>query len=232
MEAVALNYCLCEDCEFRRIIMKHLDRDSIERLCEARRERQFRKGTVINREGEQISEFKYLKSGLVKVFRQTSSGKEQIVTITRPFEFLSNINAFTGGKYSYSVSALEDSVICMVDPELMRRLFIENGPLLIDLLLAVTRMNEKIISQSLEIRNRNLAGKVAYVLLFFSDEIYRSRIFELPLSRREVADFIGMSTANVIRTLSEFRKEDIIKTDGKVIEIINREKLEMISKRG
>ena len=81
-------------------------------------------------------------------------------------------------------------------------------------------------------RQKNLAGRVAYVLLYFTREIYNSRIFDLPVSRKEIADFIGMSSANVIRTLSDFKKDGIIKVFGKTIEIDNIEKLEIISKRG
>jgi CRP/FNR family transcriptional regulator len=73
---------------------------------------------------------------------------------------------------------------------------------------------------------------VAYVLLYFANEIYRSRIFDIPVSRKEIADYIGMSTANVIRTLSDFKRDGIIKVFGKTIEIANIEILEVISKRG
>jgi hypothetical protein len=41
-----------------------------------------------------------------------------------------------------------------------------------------------------------------------------------------------MSSANVIRTLSDFKKEGIIKVFGKTIEISDLNKLELISKRG
>jgi hypothetical protein len=41
-----------------------------------------------------------------------------------------------------------------------------------------------------------------------------------------------MSTANVIRTLSDFKRDGIIRVFGKTIEIVNVEKLEIISKRG
>jgi len=58
------------------------------------------------------------------------------------------------------------------------------------------------------------------------------RVFDLPVSRKEIADYIGMSTANVIRTLSDFKKEGIIRVFGKTIEVVDVNKLEVISKRG
>jgi hypothetical protein len=41
-----------------------------------------------------------------------------------------------------------------------------------------------------------------------------------------------MSTANVIRTLSDFKKEGIIRVFGKTIEVVEMEKLESISRHG
>ncbi len=100
------------------------------------------------------------------------------------------------------------------------------------LLTKISKINDKIINQTLELRQKNLVGRVAFVLLYFTKEIYKSMVFELPVSRKEIADYIGMSTANVIRTLSEFKKDGIIRVFGKTIEIVDLSKLELISKRG
>jgi CRP/FNR family transcriptional regulator len=142
------------------------------------------------------------------------------------------MSIFSEDRYNYSVSALEESTVCVVQLDFMRDLFTQNGSLALGLLSRVSEVNEKIISQSLEIRNKNLVGRVAYVLLYFSREIYNSRVFELPVSRKEIADFISMSTANVIRTLSDFKRDGIINTEGKMIEIMDASKLDMIAKRG
>ncbi len=95
-------------------------------------------------------------------------------------------------------------------------------------------INDKIINQT---DPRYKAEKpcrteLPYVLLYFTNEIYNSRVFDLPVSRKEIADYIGMSTANVIRTLSDFKKEGIIRVFGKTIEVVDLNKLEIISKRG
>lgn len=224
--------CVCENCDFRDIVHECLDDDEIKGLCRNKKEFSYQKGEVIHHEGEKITSFKYLKSGLVKVFRRTNSGDEQIVTITRPFEFVSNMSVFSGNSYRYSVSALEDSVVCNIDPDYIRDLLMKNGTFSIMLLTRIAEVNERIIEQTLDLRQKNLIGRIAYSLLYFSSEIYKSRIFDLPVSRKEIADYIGMSTANVIRTLSDFRKEGIIRIYGKTIEISDIDKLEILSKRG
>jgi len=74
--------CICESCEFRDVVFAYLDDMSIQELCNHKVEQSFRKGEVINHEGEKITGFKYLKSGLVKLYRRTSTGEEQVITIT------------------------------------------------------------------------------------------------------------------------------------------------------
>jgi CRP-like cAMP-binding protein len=100
------------------------------------------------------------------------------------------------------------------------------------LLTKISKINDKIINQTLDIRQKNLVGRVAFVLLYFSKEIYNTRVFDIPISRKEIADYIGMSTANVIRTMSDFKRDGIIKIFGKTIEIVDINKLEILSKRG
>jgi CRP/FNR family transcriptional regulator len=224
--------CICASCDFRDVVFSYLDDESIDDLCNHKEEQFFRKGEIINHEGEKINTFKYLKSGLVKLYRRTSTGEEQVITITRPFEFVSNMSIFSEERYQYSVSALEDSVVCLVKLDFIKELFLKNGGFAMGLLTKISMINDKIISQTLDIRQKNLVGRVAYVMLYFTKEIYKSRVFDLPVSRKEIADYIGMSTANVIRTLSDFKKEGIIRIFGKTIEVVDLEKLEVISKRG
>lgn len=224
--------CDCEHCEFREVVFSTLDEESIQELCNFKEERTYTKGEIINHEGEAITDFKYLKTGLVKLFRRAPDGEEQIITITRPFEFVSNLSIFSEEKYKYSVAALEDSTVCSVNLEFIKILLMRNAGFAVNLMTRISKINDKIINQTLDIRQRNLTGRVAFVLLYFIKEIFNSRVFDMPVSRKEIADFIGMSSANVIRTLSDFKKDGIIKVDGKTIEVSDINKLEIISKRG
>ena len=224
--------CTCVSCDFRDVVFAYLDDTSIEELCEIKDMQLFHKGEVINHEGEKISTFKCFQGGLVKLYRRTTTGEEQVITISRPFEFVSNMSIFSEDRYQYSVSALEDSLVCTVNLDFIKSLFLKNGSFAMGLLIKISMINVKIINQTLDIRQKNLVGRVAYVLLYFTNEIYKSRVFDLSVSRKEIADYIGMSPTNVIRALSYFKKEGIIRVFGKTIEIVELEKLEVILKRG
>ena len=167
--------CECSDCQFRNVAFSTLKPGQVDDLCTFRQEYSYQKGGIIHMEDDPIQDFKYLKSGLVKVYRITSNGEEQIIAITRPFEFVSNMSIFSEEKYMYSVSAIEESVICSIKLDHIKRLIADNGLFALELMTKISQISDKIILQTLDIRNRNLVGRVAYILLYFTRDIYNSR---------------------------------------------------------
>ena len=212
--------------------MENLDEKHMDLMCSGKVEKEFSAGETIIKEGTRVQDFTYLKTGLVKLFRSDQSGKEQIITIAKPMDYVSLLSVFSNDRYNYSVSALEDSVTCNLKMSDVKSLINENGKLALNLLGKMSRVADTIILDSLEIRKKHLRGRVAYLLIYFSKTVFYADEFELPLTRKEMAEYVGMTTENVIRTLSEFRKDGILKIYGKTIHIANMESLQSIAEFG
>ncbi|NOZ45721.1 MAG: Crp/Fnr family transcriptional regulator, partial [Chlorobi bacterium] len=192
----------------------NVDTQEMEVLCEGRVERDFEKGETIIREGDEILDFIYLKSGLVKLYRKGLNGKDQIISIAKPFDFVSLLSIFSDDHYNYSVTAIEQTTTCNLDLNRIKKISEINAKFTLGLMQRVSRMSDNILINTLEIKQKNLPGRIAHILLFFANNIYKSNEFELPISRREIAELIGMTTENVIRILSEFRKDKTLKIFG------------------
>lgn len=224
--------CGCENCELKTAFFKSFRKEELGIFCDRKVEIPYKRGDMVFSEGDEIRYFSYLKSGLVKLFRTDPEGKDQIITIAGPFDFVSLLGVFSETHQTYSVSVLEDSVVCCIDVGQMKSIALENGLFIMNLMEKLGAISNKIILESLEIRKRNTHGKVAYILLKFSQTIYNSHVFDLPVSRREIAEYVGMTTENVIRALSEFRKEKLLRINGREIEILDAEALGRISNYG
>lgn len=224
--------CNCEDCQLRSIFFSHVKDDALLNICDLKRERRFSKGESIIQEGEAITEFLYMKEGLVKLSKKTINGKDQIISFSKPFDFVSLLSVFSSDQYKYSVTAIEETTVCSMQLEIVKKQAHENALFSMDLMSHISKMTDKIIHDSLEIKRKHLKGRIAHVLLYFADHIYNRDNFELPIARREIAEYIGMTTENVIRTLSEFKKDKIIRTVGKSIYIIDKKLLKNISEFG
>jgi CRP-like cAMP-binding protein len=224
-----LSTCNCEGCELKTLFFENASNLDIESICTQKVEKSFKKGDIILHEGDEISEFIYLKEGLVKLFRRGMDGKEQIICFAGPLDFVSLLSIFSENNYNYSVAALDDSVTCNLLLQEIKLMAERNGKFSLSLIEKINRASDKIILTFLDVKQRRLYGRVAYILLYFSDSVCKNDTFELPVSRKEIAEFIGMTTENVIRTLSELRKDKIIKISAKTIEILDKERLKKIS---
>jgi len=58
---------------------------------------------------------------------------------------------------------------------------------------------------------------VASVILYFANEIYKINEYKLSVSRKEMAQYNGMSIENVISAISAFHKDTIIQIYGKTL---------------
>jgi CRP/FNR family transcriptional regulator len=221
----------CELCIYRSFLFDNLDKKEFALLTLSRKELEFKKGAIICREGEKINSFLYLKQGLLKIYKNVDHRREQIIGITKPRDFIGLLSAFNEKTHLYSISALEDSSICIIDIEAIKNLIVKDGSFALTLLGKMSKINDQILGTRLDINLKNLRGRTAYILLMFK-EIYRSERYDIPVSRKEIAELIEMRTENVIRILSELRKDKIIHIEGKSIEILDLHRLEQISEFG
>lgn len=205
-----------------------LNQEDLERFCSSRHEVALKAGAHLIRQNNEIKDFIYLKEGLVKLYRNSKQNHTQIISFGKPFDFVSLLSVFSDERYNYSVTALVDSVACVFDLGEIKKLIKTNGEFAMQLIQAQNRSSDRIIIDSLNMLQKRLYGRVATVLLYFADEIYKEDAYELPISRKELAQFIGMSIENVIRAISAFRKDKIIQVYGKNFAILDRNRLEQM----
>ena len=222
----------CLNCTFQSMLFTKMKDDELRYINKDRKEMVFDKGELIIAEGSPVDEFLYLKRGLVKLVKKGENQKERIISIARPLDFVSLLSTFSEKPYNYSINALEKSSVCAINLESMKKVVKQNGAFALELIEHITRSSNFVIQSTYDIDDKHLRGRIAYILLWFSKKIYHKKKFELPISRKEVGELINMTIENVIRILSEFRKDGILKIDGKTIEILNMELLERLSKSG
>jgi len=230
--AEILNTSNCNECAFRSVLFENLNHEELDYLNFYKTEKKFLKGEFIAEENDPINEFLYLKKGLVKLFKVDRNQREHIISIAKPLNFVGFLSVFSNKKYQYSIKAIEDSIVCYIDLAPLKETLVRNGLFAMEVLEKLNKITDDILGKRLNICSKQLRGRIAFILLYFSREVYFRPSFELPLSRKEIAELIEMSTENVIRILSEFRKDQIISIAGSEIEILNMEALERIDKFG
>jgi len=227
-----LNTSNCKDCAFRSLLFENVTDGELDQLDRNKVEKIFLKGESIVFEGEEVHEFLYLKDGLVKLTKSDISSKEHIICLCKPLNFIGFLSVFSNPLYQYSIHAIEDSTVCFINMDTIRETIRTNGEFGLEVLEKVSSISDSIIQKRVMIASKQMRGRIAFILVYFAKEIYLNSRFILPLSRKEIAQIIDLSTENVIRMLSEFRKDGILKIDGNDIEILDFPKLEWLTKFG
>ncbi len=222
----------CKACVYRQMLFGSLDDFEYKLVNDARTERLYKRGEVVKHEGEKVDSFLYLRKGLVKLYKTDKRGKEQILSINKPGDFVNLLTIFSKINYHYSIEAIGDTLVCDVNLEVLEHIISANSKFAMRVLNRMSKISEEIIENRFEQGQKQLKGRVASILLYFSDDIYHKHTFELPITRREIGELITMTTENTIRAFSEFKRDDLISIQNKTITIQDYDRLKTIAKSG
>ena len=222
----------CRDCMEKSCAAAVLDISELDLINANHSVAKFIQGDIIVHEGSMTSHVIYLKSGLVKEYIKNAKEKEQILQIVKKSSYLGLPSLFGSRVNQYSYAALEDINVCYIDVNVFNQLIKQNGKFAYEILVSVCRDSLNNFHRFMSQSQKKTYGRVAEALLYFSNIIYESKSFEIPFSRRELADLIGISRESATRVLSKFMEDEILVLKGRSIEIINMQMLQQICKNG
>jgi len=222
----------CDTCLFKKISCQFIQKSEFEKLQNRSTQLRFRKGESILKQNASATHLVFLQKGIVKFSVEDESEKNQILTITRAPSLIGGANIFNQGINMFSVFAVEDCDCCLIEIPILKEIALSNTNYMMKLLEIITGMFRSSILNFISLAHKQVNGKVADVIIYLSTSIYKNKKFILSLSRKELAEFAGCSTENVIHTLTKFHKEGILSVSGKQIEIKDFDRLEKISKVG
>lgn len=222
----------CQNCKYKSHLFDKLNDEEMGIVYKNKKTYTVNKGAIIIKSGEPIREFVYLREGLVKMQKIGRNSKEQIVSLAQPLDFIGLLSVFSKEEYEYTITALSDSVVCRISLESMKKLVTMNGQFALDIIKFIGNISGEIIRNTYAINSKNLRGRIALLLVEFSEKHFNSISFDLPISRKEMAEMIDMTPENVIRILSEFRRDGLISLRGKHIELLDMKLLSKIRDLG
>ncbi|HPJ44507.1 MAG TPA: Crp/Fnr family transcriptional regulator [Tenuifilaceae bacterium] len=189
----------------------------------------YTKRDVIIKKGEFITNVMIILNGFVKV--ETEEGGNTFIIDIIPAVNMIGIPIFLGStKHRYSITALSQVTIQFFPIQFFLSTLEQNGRAAMSLMEYSNKRVVTPLIEKLSYMNRNsIRERLAKLLLHFSKDIHKQASFTLLLSRHEIASMIGFSRENVIRMLSEFNSNGIIRLKGKSILILDLKRLEELA---
>ena len=225
---------ICSDCTVRdQALCSTLTDLELTRLNALSRHQSVAKGATLMWAGDESVVCGNVLSGVLKMTAATADGREQIVGLLYAPDFVGRPQ---GGELPFAVTALTDSELCifprapfqtMLEDHLkMERLLLRRTMTALDearsrmLLLARGTAEEKLAGFLLEMTDRAPEAEPARL---------RGDAFtiELPLSRGQIADVLGLTIETVSRQMTHLRSAGIVALPGgRAITILDRAALE------
>jgi CRP-like cAMP-binding protein len=191
----------------------------------------YKRHEVICKQGHQVTHAIYLVKGTAKLYIEGLNNRNIILYIMKPHSYIGLLSFFETPVYSYSVSALEESEICMIDLNYIKKLYVENHDFLIKLNKAFGKSVASIMHKIITLNQKNIRGRFADSLLYMAN-LHNNLAFNMLLTRKELGELSAISEENTVRLLTELKKEGIIDVQGKQISILDERLLKKISEVG
>lgn len=196
---------------------------------------QYKRNEVIYNEGDMPESVMTLIQGKVRIYIEKLGSRVQIIRLQNSGDFFGYRSAIAGDTHTTCAGAMEDCLFYQVDKDAFLYLVQRNNAFCYRLLesiaydLAMSDMRQVNLTQK-HLRGR-LAEAIHTMLLHYGYEEDGCTI-AANVSREDLANMGNMTTANAIRTLSQFVQEGIIETESKKIRVLNEKELNKISKIG
>ena len=201
-----------------------LDRKDLQES--AKQERHYQKHDIIYREGDFPHYLYYIQSGKVKTYKISEDGKEFILDILKEGNYFGYQSLLHENSQTEFASALEETKIKLISRDDFEKLIHEDkgvSRLFIKLLANDVAEKEK---ELLHLAYDTVRKRVADNLLKLDNAYEGKKSFKV--ARNDLAGMVGTATESVIRILSEFKKEGIIRIESAGITLLDREKLQQI----
>jgi CRP/FNR family transcriptional regulator len=174
----------------------------------------------------------FLEKGLAKVY--LDNGNNSLVLKIIPEKNLLGLSSVSEEHktFQYSAMAYIDSEIQQIDINVFRQLLKQNADFAKEVIDILSANSLQVYGRFFCLTHKQAYGRLADILLCLSDRIFKQPEFDLPLSRKDLAELSGMSSETVIRMLKKFNDEGLIDMNGKNLKIIDYERLQRISETG
>lgn len=222
----------CQACAVRnRAICADLDDGEIALLNAIGRQRTLAPGEQLLWEGDEAVLVANVVDGVLKLSSQTSDGREQILGIAYPSDF---IGRPFGDSTPYGVEALTEATVCVFPRVDFDRFARDHSRLEHKLLERTLAELDRTRRWMMMLARLTAEQKLASFLLEMDDRLGGSRTcagpgepaFALPLGRQQIADLLGLTIETVSRHFSKFRGDGLIDTPSRrEVEIRDRAKL-------
>lgn len=225
---------LCRSCEARhRGMCGVLEPEQLVELARTTHKARHHPGTELIGDSTEIHSYANVMRGVVKLSKVLEDGRQQLVGLQFAPDFLGRL---FGQESSVTAEAASSVDLCVVPKSTLEQLIEKNPALEHKLMQQTLRELDEARTWMVTLGRKTALEKVASFLHLIAthtdpetDVVAGGARFELPLSRLDIADFLGLTIETVSRQMTKLRQMGVIQvTNNRTVDVPSLHRLETL----
>ena len=225
---------LCRSCEARhRGMCGVLEPEQLVELARNTHKARHQPGTELIGDSTEIHSYANVMRGVVKLSKVLEDGRQQLVGLQFAPDFLGRL---FGQESSVTAEAASSVDLCVVPKATLEQLIAKSPALEHKLMQQTLRELDEARTWMVTLGRKTALEKVASFLHLIathtdpeSDVVVGGARFELPLSRLDIADFLGLTIETVSRQMTKLRQMGVIQvTNNRTVDVPDLDRLEAL----
>ncbi len=220
----------CQNCSFSHLCLPvALNKTEVESLDDiVERKKPLHKNDSLIQAGDKFHALYAVRSGSFKSFISDPEGEEQIVAFHLPGDII-GFDGLREQQHQIYTKALETAMVCELPYDTLDEMSV-SFPKLRQQIMSFMSAEIKHDHEMMMLLNRRTAEErlmyfIARLSNRFEERGYSHRQFNLSMTRNEIGNYLGLTVETISRLLTRFQKEGIIEVSGKLITILDFDKV-------
>ena len=206
-------------------IFNHLEKDQMKKVMERVRSVPYKKGEIIYHAGDESDSLYIVNHGKIKIYRLSETGKEQMLRVLSPGDFTGELALFKESTHEAYAEALMDTKVCMIKRTDLQQFLLTYPTIALKILTEFSHRLDESETQTTRFATEKVETRLA---LFLAEcvEDEDNPEFVLPMSKKDLASYLGTTPETISRKLTEFEEQGLIKQKPKrTIKILDLDEL-------
>lgn len=219
-------------CDIHAPCFQSLSPGEMEIIQESKTQVQFRKGENLTKQGAFASYVLFIIDGIVKQYVEGGANRNLNLSLLQSGDLAGLSVVFDQQVFNYSTQALKDTQVYLINKPALDKIVKSNGMFAHGIIKRYCDQNNLLLNILRSNTYKQMNGRLADTLLYLSGSKFsREDVFSL-LSRKDIADFSGISVESTVKLLKTYEKDGLLQLEDKNIRILNHQALQEISRRG
>lgn len=213
----------------KAVLFNGLPETHIEQVAEIALRQSFSKGELIFSEGDDGTGFFLVVDGLVKIFKLSLDGKEQILHIFGAGEPFGEVPVFSGRAFPANAEAIQESRLLFFPRKAFVDLVHKTPSLALNMLAVLSMRLRQFTVQVENLSLKEVPARLAAYLIYLSEEQENKDAVELEISKGQLASLLGTIPETLSRIFQKMNTQHLIEVKGRRITFLDYRALEDLS---